>query len=85
MKNITFENKVKEVVDTNILVVGNGFDLAHGLPTRYMDFMDYLSMVETLYKNKIDFLAHPPKKTKVLLKDILIINIRMLMLRSEVI
>ena len=53
----------KELIDTNILIVGNGFDLAHGLPTRYMDFMDYLSMAETLYKNKTDFLAHPDKNT----------------------
>ncbi|MFQ7826582.1 MAG: AbiH family protein, partial [Anaerobutyricum hallii] len=22
----------------NILIVGNGFDLAHGLPTKYADF-----------------------------------------------
>lgn len=26
----------------NILVVGNGFDLAHGLPTRYGDFLDFV-------------------------------------------
>lgn len=51
----------KDLIDTNILIVGNGFDLAHGLPTRYMDFMDYLSMAETLYENKTDFLAHPDK------------------------
>jgi hypothetical protein len=25
----------------NILITGNGFDLAHGLPTRYSDFIDY--------------------------------------------
>lgn len=51
------------MIDTNILVIGNGFDLAHGLPTRYMDFMDYLSMAETLYKNKTDPFAHPNKTT----------------------
>lgn len=49
------------MIDTNILVIGNGFDLAHGLPTRYKDFMNYLSMAETLYKNKKDFLARPNK------------------------
>lgn len=53
----------KELIDTNILIVGNGFDLAHGLPTRYMDFMDYLSMAETLYKNKTDPYARPNKTT----------------------
>ena len=25
----------------NILVIGNGFDLAHGLPTRYLDFLNF--------------------------------------------
>ena len=53
----------KEWLDTNILVIGNGFDLAHKLPTRYIDFMDYLSMAETLYENKMDILAHPNKTT----------------------
>ena len=59
----------KELIDTNILVIGNGFDLAHGLPTRYMDFMDYLSMTEilyknkTLYKDKTNFYAHLNKTT----------------------
>lgn len=51
------------MIDTNILVIGNGFDLAHGLPTRYMDFMDYLSMAKTLYKNKTDPSAHPNQTT----------------------
>ena len=26
----------------NILLIGNGFDLAHGLPTRYIDFLDWI-------------------------------------------
>lgn len=26
----------------NILVIGNGFDLAHGLPTRYTDFLEFV-------------------------------------------
>lgn len=25
----------------NILVIGNGFDLAHGLPTTYQDFLKF--------------------------------------------
>lgn len=32
----------------NILVIGNGFDLAHGLPTRYRDFLEF---VEVIRKN----------------------------------
>ena len=26
----------------NILVLGNGFDLAHGLPTKYADFLEFI-------------------------------------------
>lgn len=25
-----------------ILMIGNGFDLEHGLPTKYTDFLDYI-------------------------------------------
>lgn len=34
----------------NLLVVGNGFDLAHGLQTRYSDFLDYLTLYITTYE-----------------------------------
>lgn len=34
-----------------ILVVGNGFDLAHGLPTRYTDFLDFLCILKDLNIN----------------------------------
>lgn len=30
----------------DILVIGNGFDLCHGLPTSYIDFMDFAIAVE---------------------------------------
>ena len=26
----------------NILVIGNGFDIAHGLPTKYSDFLNFI-------------------------------------------
>lgn len=39
----------------NILVIGNGFDLAHGLPTTYKDFLLFTSK----YK---DFLKEPSNK-----------------------
>lgn len=29
----------------NILVIGNGFDLAHGLPTKYSDFLEFLKVI----------------------------------------
>lgn len=38
------------VIQMNILVIGNGFDLAHGLPTRYDDF---LTFVEEFIKYKV--------------------------------
>ena len=32
-----------------ILIIGNGFDIAHGLPTRYGDFIEFLAAFESLY------------------------------------
>ena len=29
----------------NILIIGNGFDLAHGLETRYSDFLSYCTQM----------------------------------------
>jgi len=31
----------------NILIIGNGFDVAHGLPTKYKDFLDYCKNYST--------------------------------------
>ena len=33
----------------NILLIGNGFDLAHGLPTRYTDFLEFCIRVQRIY------------------------------------
>jgi len=33
----------------NILVLGNGFDLAHGLPTKYTDFLNFCEMTQRIY------------------------------------
>lgn len=33
----------------NILIIGNGFDLAHGLPTRYGDFLDSVKRGSDFY------------------------------------
>lgn len=30
----------------NILILGNGFDLAHGLPTKYEDFLEFIDVYE---------------------------------------
>lgn len=36
----------------NILVIGNGFDLAHGLPTRYGDFLEFVKVIRQIVKTK---------------------------------
>lgn len=33
----------------NILVIGNGFDLAHGLPTKYGDFLEFCERASRIY------------------------------------
>lgn len=33
----------------DILVIGNGFDLAHGLPTRYADFLEFCEKVSKIF------------------------------------
>jgi len=36
----------------NILMIGNGFDLAHGLPTKYTDFLKFCRMIKAVYNSK---------------------------------
>ena len=36
----------------NILIIGNGFDLAHGLPTTYKDFLDYVHVFKYYYETE---------------------------------
>ena len=38
----------------NILIIGNGFDLAHGLPTRYGDFLDFCEKARRIYTFRED-------------------------------
>lgn len=33
----------------DILMIGNGFDLAHGLPTRYIDFLEWVKKYQQFY------------------------------------
>ena len=35
----------------NILMIGNGFDLAHELPTKYTDFLEFCKRVFPIYEN----------------------------------
>ena len=37
----------------NLLVLGNGFDLLHGLPTTYKDFIDFTSLFRMSLKRMI--------------------------------
>lgn len=37
-----------------ILIIGNGFDLAHGLPTKYTEFLEICSIVKTAKVSWID-------------------------------
>ncbi len=37
----------------NILILGNGFDLAHGLPTKYTDFLFFCNAMKQLSKKMI--------------------------------
>lgn len=36
----------------NILVIGNGFDTAHDLPTKYGEFLDFVKCVEKILLSK---------------------------------
>lgn len=40
---------------TNILIVGNGFDLSHYLPTKYDHFMDIMEAIETSKNDSMSF------------------------------
>lgn len=44
----------------DILVVGNGFDLAHGLPTRYWDFMEFVLVFKYLERNTREKVKNHP-------------------------
>lgn len=49
----------------NILVIGNGFDLAHELPTRYSDFLNFVKSYkeqDTVYRDFIKGLSQEKKK-----------------------
>lgn len=36
----------------NLLIVGNGFDLAHGLPTQYKDFLKFVNVVNAIFNKE---------------------------------
>lgn len=55
----------------NILVIGNGFDLAHGLPTKYGDFLDSVEAVKLFNNDYNKFLENLENYEKELYKKVL--------------
>lgn len=53
----------------NILVIGNGFDLAHGLPTKYKDFLIFTKAAITYSQDKASKLSDTDEKCKRGVKD----------------
>jgi len=41
-----------KVIDLNILVIGNGFDLALGWPSKYTDFLNFIKVFQIAYNHK---------------------------------
>lgn len=61
----------------NILVLGNGFDLAHGLPTKYTDFLKFVEVIMQVIKvhargnsNNIDWKGIHGEVKKIIEKNI---------------
>lgn len=44
------KRKIEKITLAGLIVIGNGFDLAHGLNTKYSDFMKYLTSYEVSVK-----------------------------------
>ena len=38
----------------NLLIIGNGFDLAHGLPTQYKDFLKFVNLANAILEDDLD-------------------------------
>lgn len=47
-----------------ILLIGNGFDLAHGLPTKYRDFLDFCQGIEIMFSEDFASLEDYEEKLK---------------------
>lgn len=43
-------NRIMSEKGKKILIIGNGFDLAHGLPTKYIDFLEFCIRVDLLWQ-----------------------------------
>lgn len=61
----------------NILVIGNGFDIAHQLPTQYKDFLDFVQAVKAPNNTDYSRFINELKTSNVdLYKEILDLTIR---------
>ncbi|WP_029543472.1 AbiH family protein [Selenomonas sp. AB3002] len=51
----------------NVLVIGNGFDLAHKLPTSYVDFMNYLDFCNAVNINRdiLKYISHGDDENRI--------------------
>lgn len=38
----------------NLLIIGNGFDLAHKLPTTYSDVLDFLHYIKCMFTDNCE-------------------------------
>ncbi len=47
-----------------ILVTGNGFDLAHNLPTSYGDFIEFINIIDEEENEEINIKKFLEEKTK---------------------
>lgn len=50
----------------NILIIGNGFDLAHGLPTTYSNFLDFGEKVNRIFSSPRGMSVHAYEKNNLL-------------------
>ena len=49
---------ISEKRGKSILILGNGFDLAHNLPTKYSNFLDFCKIVDKFFKDDIDIFGN---------------------------
>lgn len=49
----------------NILIIGNGFDLAHGLPTKYGNFLDFCEKARRIYTLREDVSLNDYKNSNI--------------------
>lgn len=49
---------INEKRGKRILILGNGFDLAHNLPTKYSNFLDFCKIVDKFFKDDIDIFGN---------------------------